>query len=476
MRLRSLAVLSLCALGAEQTVFGSAFSIMELGTRAQGMAGAFTAIADDPSAIYFNPAGISFIKSTQIQADALAVVGLFRYFPSDVPAGTVVPTKGYSGLVKPKFIPVANMYAVKPLTEKVTLGFGMFFPFGLASNFTNFNDGDPRQSKFPGRFAGSRGALQSLWVQPTVSYKINENTSVAVGIAAVYTKLFLERSILNPLDDGKSFGKELAGAIFPGVDPTQAAASIARLLPEGRFRASATSLSPAVTLGFMRKFPVSKGSFGFSYHSAVVNHLKGDGAFAFLSGSALAPFLPKDATLDKLFPNQRIRGEMITPATYSFGYATKKFLGATISTDLTVQDYRRFRDLVINFSETRGTATPAEQRLSFDFRNSYILKVGAEKLFPKYGTFRAGYSRDYSPVPDKSVGPIFPDSSRNNFTVGATKQRGNKEFSLFYQAMFFDERTTNVADNAKQFTNGTYKNFAHLAGAGLRIYLGKDVK
>ena len=49
------------------------------------------------------------------------------------------------------------MYFVKPMSKKLTFGFGVFSPFGLASNFTNFNDGDPIQGKFPGRYAGSRG-------------------------------------------------------------------------------------------------------------------------------------------------------------------------------------------------------------------------------------------------------------------------------------------------------------------------------
>ena len=88
-------------------------------------------------------------------------------------------------------------------------------------------------------------------------------------------------------------------------------------------------------------------------------------------------------------------------------------------------------------------------------------------------TARLGYVLDYSPVPDKSTGPLFPDSTRNSFTVGATKKRGNKEFTLFYQAMKFRDRNTNVLDNANNFTNGLYHNFAHLAGMGMRFNVGE---
>ena len=80
---------------------------------------------------------------------------------------------------------------------------------------------------------------------------------------------------------------------------------------------------------------------------------------------------------------------------------------------------------------------------------------------------------DRSPVPDQSVGPLFPDASRNSLFVGGTKKIANKEFTLFYEAMWFLNRVTNVAANDDQFTNGDYKNFVNVVGAGLRFNVGK---
>jgi len=39
-----------------------------LGARAQGMGGTFVAVADDPSAIYWNPAGLASLQSREVQA------------------------------------------------------------------------------------------------------------------------------------------------------------------------------------------------------------------------------------------------------------------------------------------------------------------------------------------------------------------------------------------------------------------------
>ncbi len=473
MRLRTAALTLTLLIVVSNSGSASNFSIFENGVRAAGMGGAFVAIANDGSALFYNPAGIAFQKGTRLQMDSLGVIGLFRFFPSSTPAGTVVPDNGFNLNVKPHLIPVASMYLSKSLSPKLTVGFGMFAPFGLSANATSFRDSDPRNTKFVGRFAGSRAALQSFWFQPTVAYRLSPNSAFAVGIAWVHTHLFIEQSILNPLDDGVVFGKQIASLVFPGTDPEQAGKSIARLLPEGRSRLAGTSDRPGFNAGYLYKHERSKSSIGLMWRSSVVHHLNGKASFAFTTGYPLEAFVGKD-TIPDLFPAQSIKGSFVTPATYSIGIANSAFWHSTISAQFDIQDYKRFKDVPVNFSITEDVATPAEQRLKFSMRNSYIARLGVERAMGDNMTVRAGFIYDRSPVTDASVGPLFPDSSRNNFTIGFSRfMMGNKEFSFFYQAMKFLNRTTNVSENDKVFTNGEYQNFAHLFGFGLRIHLGE---
>lgn len=442
-----------------------------------GMAGAFTARADDASAIYYNPAGIAFQKGAQFEGDMEAVIGLFRFFPANGPAGQITPPNGFSGLVKPHFIPVGGIYFTQPVTDRITVGFGTFVPFGLASNFENFHDSDPAITKYPGRYAGDRAGLQEYWFQPTVAYRLSENNAIAAGVAYVHTHIFLQESFLNPLTDGKAFGEAFASTIFPGINPDLAAASIARLLPEGRLRAAATANSPGFNLGYKYRNPRHKTEIGLSWRSAVANHLNGQASTAFTQGATLPQFLPAGITMSTLFPNQSIKGLFTTPANYMFGIANSSFHNTLIEADFEFQDFQRFKDFPINFSKnssnTPNVAFPAEQRLLFNFNNSYQIKVGMERtmnVLKRPTALRLGYSFDHTPVPDQSVSALFPDSSRNSFTVGFSQTHGNMEFSAYYQAMFFLDRVTNVAANVNQYTNGDYSNFAHLAGLGLRFY------
>jgi long-chain fatty acid transport protein len=453
--------------------YGSAFAIGEQGARAAGMGTAFTAVADDGAAIFYNPAGIAFQTGLHMQMDAMAVVGLFRFFPVDTLPGQQVPSNGFSGSIKPHFIPVGSMYMTKQIRPNLTLGFGVFAPFGLAANFTNFNDGDPALTKYPGRWSGTRAALQSFWFQPTIGYQFNESHALGIGVALVHTHLFLEQSILNPRDDGLEFGREAAGTVFPGVDKELAARSIARLLPEGRSRIAGTSNSPGFTVGYLYRNQRRKTNFGLSFRSAVTNHLKGKASFAFGNDYPLKQFIGADL-LFKAFPNQEISGSFTTPAIYNVGIANRSLGDLLISFDIHMQDFKRFSSVPLNFSLTKANdkdiRTPAERRLQFDFRNSYQVAVGAEKPVPKFNAVaRAGYIYDHSPVVDKSVGPLFPDSDRHSATVGLTKRVGNKELTVFYEAMKFVNRNVYVPENIVKGTNGLYDSFAHLIGLSMRI-------
>jgi len=48
------------------SAYAGGFQVPEMGIKAMGMGNAFTAVANDPSALWFNPAGISFQHGTAV--------------------------------------------------------------------------------------------------------------------------------------------------------------------------------------------------------------------------------------------------------------------------------------------------------------------------------------------------------------------------------------------------------------------------
>ncbi|HWS72559.1 MAG TPA: transporter, partial [Thermoanaerobaculia bacterium] len=65
--------------------FGSGFSIFEQGAKATAMGGAFAATADDPSAIFYNIAGIAQQRQLTVLGGATAInfANEFKGDPND---------------------------------------------------------------------------------------------------------------------------------------------------------------------------------------------------------------------------------------------------------------------------------------------------------------------------------------------------------------------------------------------------------
>ena len=85
---RARAFLGLCAVGLMlalplSSAQAGAFSIFEHGARAMGRASAFVAAPDDPSAIFFNPAGLAYLEGTQAYLGATLIVPVGKFYGTD---------------------------------------------------------------------------------------------------------------------------------------------------------------------------------------------------------------------------------------------------------------------------------------------------------------------------------------------------------------------------------------------------------
>src|SRR5688572_3248857 len=144
MEIRSHAVLFLCAASilSETNLYSVGFRIPNQDPEAIGRGNAFTATADNPSAIYYNPAGISQLKGINAQV-GLYSTAVKSYYKNT--SGTEFETQ--SDL---QFVP--QMHFTSQIKETgFTLGVGVFVPYGLGLEW-------PEQSGF--RNVAREGRLQ----------------------------------------------------------------------------------------------------------------------------------------------------------------------------------------------------------------------------------------------------------------------------------------------------------------------------
>jgi long-chain fatty acid transport protein len=175
------AVLGLASAG---PVLGAGFGIFEQGSKAMGMAGAFTAQADDPSAMFHNPGGLAFQKDLDFLVGVTWIRGSEASFDGAAPfpgPGVQADQEALS-----EFPPHA--YWVQPISSAWTFGLGINAPFGLTTEWEN-------PDTFPGRFVSARAALRAIDVNPTLGWQVSPNLGVGFGVIGRFSDVELDQHV-----------------------------------------------------------------------------------------------------------------------------------------------------------------------------------------------------------------------------------------------------------------------------------------
>ena len=105
------------------SVFGLGFRIPNQDAEATARGNAFVATADNPSALYYNPAGITQLEGQNVQfgLHALSVNSHFKAATGSIEADTDF-----------EILPVPELYYVySPKDYPLAFGLGVYVPFGL---------------------------------------------------------------------------------------------------------------------------------------------------------------------------------------------------------------------------------------------------------------------------------------------------------------------------------------------------------
>lgn len=162
---------------------------------------AFTATADNPSAIYYNPAGITQLEGQQIHA-GMYLISADTEFTS--PTGAKAQTD-----TTPQ--PVPQLYYVNTLESlPLSFGLGVYAPYGLSL------DWGPNT---PFRTVAERGSLLYASVNPVVAWRVLPSLSIAIGPTINYSQASIVQgfSLLNPIDQFKFAGTAYGFGFNAGI-------------------------------------------------------------------------------------------------------------------------------------------------------------------------------------------------------------------------------------------------------------------
>ncbi|MEJ2745033.1 MAG: outer membrane protein transport protein [bacterium] len=386
--------------------------------RAAGMGNAFTARADNASAVYYNPAGIAFLESPLAVTGNLSIIDP-RYKNT---------TQGFRSEKQDFYVP-DGFIATNLFNKYLSFGYGAFSEFGLGNRY-------PKDS--PAAPLAYMSSLQTVDNRFTWALRPPKPLDW-VAIAGGFDLLYGQTRTKSTVDFGALTGS-----------PT---GQIGRTRFTGDGHAFGWHLAGLIKAKKMH-------SAGITFASQMDIDERGHFRLAGIP-SSVAP-VPELS-----FP---AKTKFVLPARITAGYNFKPVDWFQVGCDLTWLKFNKFKNVAIDIEDPTGFMPG--QVINFDFNNSWIWALGTE-LGPFKGfSFRTGWCYIQTPVPGSAFNSMIPDSDRNVATVGLGYQYKNISLDLCYAAIIVNKRKVNNSVGYP-FTsiNGTWKGFINqiLLGASYAL-------
>lgn len=376
------------------------------GARAAGMGTAFVGLADDSSAILFNPGGLTQSKGTSVYAGVTAVS----------PSTVYTATSGNTARTEFQIFYPPHLYITSDLgTDDFVFGLGLYSPFGIGGR-----KWDPAG---PTRYASVESAIATFSVNPTIAWRASSALSLAFGIdymrSNIEMKRMIDQSVVGAGDastaleaDGDGWGYNVGALIRTG----------------------------------------ERTGIGLAYRSAINVNYRGD-----MSIDGIAP------ALQPLFGAPSYKSAITTknrfPDIYSMGISYLLSTKLVIAADVELVRWSSFKKMEVNIVQEVPAAGVTDAVTPLDWKDSWQFKIGAEYRMSESIALRAGYAFINTPVPDHTFEPGNPDADQHNVSIGMGYRTGNWRIDGFYDIGIFLDRTVQNA-----VVDGEFRNVAHYLG------------
>ncbi len=429
-----------------RTALSEGFRVFDQSTSATGQGAAFSAQADDPSALHYNPAGMTQLKGIQFSANTLLIGGTTKFKSAFGPrtngnlGGTIAnppPTTFYLTAHLPA-LGLSNF-------PKWTLGIGVTTPFALQVEYPNDSIITP---------VATKASLPLIDIKPTLAYKLNDYIAIGGGLDIYMFPSFIGEGHATLQRDAES-----GNPIIPAGTPLEA-----------NVKDTALGFNVSVLLTPLRntmKKPIL--NLGFVYRNGVSLNLDGQ---LLAGGRKLA-----DASTTLELPNVytwAIAGWPIRNNRYDW----------KVELDVEYADWSNLKDL--NLKLSNGIVIPQFR----NYGNSWVFMVGTEfktlspPILPKWNiSFRAGYVHSQSSVPNNEFHPTNPDADFNAYSVGMgfmchgqgkflgllpCNSLGAKGIGLDFAYQISQYQSRVIHHNQEPLVNGKWDTTLHVGSMSIR--------
>jgi len=396
------------------TGLASASGYALIDQNASGSGNAFAgaaAIAEDASTIFFNPAGMSYLPNSQFVAAGQAIKPTASFNNNDSktigPLGTPVSMRGGNGGDPGSWAFLPNFYYAKAVTDSIHLGLGVNSPFGLETQYDN---------GWAGRYQALKSQLQTININPSVSFKANDRLSLGAGINIQYA----DTTLSNALDVGTiCYGK---------VNPaTCGAMGLTPQNSDGNVSINGNDWGVGYNLGVIFR-PIESTRIGIAYRSRISYILRGNATFSNIA-----------TPLAGAFPNSVVTANFVVPDSVSSSLVHQLNNQWDILADATWTHWSLFKQLKV--VETSGVVLNNQPE---NWQDTMRYSIGASYRYTETLKFRVGSAYDQTPVKDAYRTARIPDNNRIWMSVGANyKLSSSNSFDAGYTHVFINNASIN---------------------------------
>ena len=340
----------LLSLVATTALMAGGYKIPESSVNAVALSNAYVANASGADASYYNPAKMVFSenKGGAIEVD-LTYIGLSKINYKSVNGVYDIDSKAENFIVP-------TLHYVSPVVGDFRFGLSIVSPAGLSK----------RWSDSPASLYSKEFTLQTVEINPTVAYKLNDQFAIAVGARGVYSSGKVKNALYTLDGTGMDWGYNLALTLKPDKDT-----------------------NVAVT-----------------YRSQIDLHVSGDtSTTATTINSGVKVTLPLPATLT-------------FAASHTFNNTT------TVEALLEHNVWSAYDKLDFNFNNATNE-TNLGKPITKNWEDTDTFRIGVTHKYEKI-TAMAGFAYDPSPIPNATFSYELPDTTGKIFSLGGRYDISNR--------------------------------------------------
>lgn len=376
--------------------FANGLNLNGLGARAVAMGGAFVGLADDFTAVFWNPAGIAQFNKKYFGfygTDIIPSMGYSLDAPTPIP-GISVNLADAKSVRKNYLAGLASYY--HPLSENLVAGIAVYAPSGLGIEWKGADlanlSGPPLFSPNPN--IDWRSKIYVLSISPALAYKVNEQLMVGATLNINY---------------GSFSTAQYAGTAEVQL-PTPPYPSL--FFDLGQQTLDMTGWGFGATFGVLVK-PSEMFSIGATFRTPSKISFSGETVV-----SGIGQLAPLVGAIDS---TAEIETDVTWPMWLACGIAFKPLENFTLTADVQYTQWSKIEVIEITFTNPTWAALmdiTEGNKLELNWESKTQVRFGAEYWLTEKFALRAGYYFDPGPAPDETRNVLLPITDFNSIALG----------------------------------------------------------